>query len=379
MVDISRLIKAPIRGLSPCIHGGDVWKISEKFRIPLNQVIDFSVPINPLGASKKVLQSIRQHLNLIKNYPDPNHEWLIETLSNYVGVESNNVIVGNGSTELIYLFTEVFVESGHEAVIPIPTFGEYKVATMRVGGKPLFLRCDPAKNFRLDFEKLEKAISKKTRIIFFCNPNSPTGILYEKDDILRVVRLAAEKNVLVFLDEDYVDFVDDAKRYSMAEYVTRYDNLFILRSLTKFFALAGLRIGFGIASPDVVRALRRAKMPWSVNSLAMFAATEAVKDDDFIKRSRLLISRSKRHMQKMLEEIPWLRVYPSEANFFLVEITEGHLTSTQLKDQLSRKGLLIRDCSDFDGLSNRFFRVSVNKPEENKKLIEHLKSFVNSE
>ena len=379
MVDISGLIKAPIRELSPCIHGGDVWKISEKFRIPLNQVIDFSVPINPLGASKKVLQSIRQHLNLIKNYPDPNHEWLIETLSNYVGVKSNNIIVGNGSTELIYLFAEVFVESGCDAVIPIPTFGEYKVATMRIGGRPWFLKCDPAKNFRLNFEELEKAISKKTRIVYFCNPNSPTGILYEKDDVLRVVRLAAEKNVLVFLDEDYVDFVDDDKRYSMAEYVTRYDNLFILRSLTKFFALAGLRIGFGIASPDVVKALRRAKMPWSVNSLAMFAATEAVKDDDYVKRSRLLISRSKRQMQKMLQEFPWLKVYPSETNFFLIEITEGDLTSTQLKEELARKGLLIRDCSDFDGLNSRFFRVSVNKPEENKKLIEHLKSFINSE
>ena len=379
MVDISGLIKAPIRELSPCIHGGDVWKISEKFRIPLNQVIDFSVPINPLGPPKKVLESIRQHLNLIKNYPDPNHEWLIETLSNYVGVKSNNVIVGNGSTELIYLFAEVFVESGCDAVIPIPTFGEYKVATMRIGGRPWFLKCDPAKNFRLNFEELEKAISKKTRIVYFCNPNSPTGILYEKDDVLRVVRLAAEKNVLVFLDEDYVDFVDDDKRYSMAEYVTRYDNLFILRSLTKFFALAGLRIGFGIASPDVVKALRRAKMPWSVNSLAMFAATEAVKDDDYIKRSRLLISRSKRQMQKMLQEFPWLKVYPSETNFFLIEITEGDLTSTQLKEELARKGLLIRDCSDFDGLNNRFFRVSVNKPEENKKLIEHLKSFINSE
>ncbi|MDH5375106.1 MAG: threonine-phosphate decarboxylase CobD [Candidatus Bathyarchaeota archaeon] len=379
MVDISGLIKAPIRELSPCIHGGDVWKISEKFRIPLNQVIDFSVPINPLGPPKKVLESIRQHLNLIKNYPDPNHEWLIETLSNYVGVKSNNIIVGNGSTELIYLFAEVFVESGCDAVIPIPTFGEYKVATMRIGGRPWFLKCDPAKNFRLNFEELEKAISKKTRIVYFCNPNSPTGILYEKDDVLRVVRLAAEKNVLVFLDEDYVDFVDDDKRYSMAEYVTRYDNLFILRSLTKFFALAGLRIGFGIASPDVVKALRRAKMPWSVNSLAMFAATEAVKDDDYIKRSRLLISRSKRQMQKMLQEFPWLKVYPSETNFFLIEITEGDLTSTQLKEELARKGLLIRDCSDFDGLNNRFFRVSVNKPEENKKLIEHLKSFINSE
>ena len=379
MVDISGLIKAPIRELSPCIHGGDVWKISEKFKIPLDQVIDFSVPINPLGIPKKVLQTIRTHLNLIKNYPDPNHEWLIETLSNYVGVKSNNIIVGNGSTELIYLFAEVFVESGCDAVIPIPTFGEYKVATMRIGGRPWFLKCDPAKNFRLNFEELEKAISKKTRIVYFCNPNSPTGILYEKDDVLRVVRLAAEKNVLVFLDEDYVDFVDDDKRYSMAEYVTRYDNLFILRSLTKFFALAGLRIGFGIASPDVVKALRRAKMPWSVNSLAMFAATEAVKDDDYVKRSRLLISRSKRQMQKMLQEFPWLKVYPSETNFFLIEITEGDLTSTQLKEELARKGLLIRDCSDFDGLNNRFFRVSVNKPEENKKLIEHLKSFINSE
>jgi len=379
MVDISKFVKAPIKKLNPCFHGGNVWEISEKLKIPLNQVIDFSVPTNPLGPSKKVLQSISQHLNTIKNYPDPHHEWLIEKLSNYVGLDSNNIIVGNGSIELIYLFTEVFVESGYEAVIPIPTFGEYKIATMRVGGRPLFLRCNPAKNFRLNFEKLEKAISKKTRIIFFCNPNSPTGILYEKDDVLRIIRLAAEKNVLVFLDEDYVDFVDDNKRYSMAEYVKRYNNLFVLRSLTKFFGLAGLRIGFGIGSPDVVRTLKKAKMPWSVNSLAMFAAMEAVKDDDFIKKSRLLISRSKRHMQEMLQEIPWLRVYPSETNFFLLEITEGDLTSSQLKEGLARKGLLIRDCSDFDGLNNRFFRVSVNKPEENKELIEHLKSFVNSE
>ncbi len=379
MVDISEFVKAYIKKLNPCFHGGNVWEISEKLKIPLNQVVDFSVPMNPLGPPKKVLQSISQHLNTIKNYPDPNHEWLIETLSNYVGLEPNNIIVGNGSTELIYLFTEVFVESGYEAVIPIPTFGEYKIATMRVGGRPLFLRCNPAKNFRLNFEKLEKAISKKTRIIFFCNPNSPTGILYEKDDVLRIIRLAAEKNVLVFLDEDYVDFVDDNRRYSMAEYVKSYDNLFVLRSLTKFFGLAGLRIGFGIGSPDIVKTLKKAKMPWSVNSLAMFAAMEAVKDDDFIKKSRLLISRSKRQMQEMLQEIPWLKVYPSETNFFLIEIIEGDLTSSQLKEGLARKGLLIRDCSDFDGLNNRFFRVSVNKPEENKKLIEHLKSFVNSE
>jgi threonine-phosphate decarboxylase len=379
MVDISELIKAPIKELTPCVHGGNVWEISEKTKIPLSQVIDFSGPINPLGTPKKALQRISQNLSLIKHYPDPHHEGLVETLSHYVGVEPNNIIVGNGSTELIYLFTEVFIESGHEAVIPVPTFGEYKIATMKVGGRPLFLRCDPARNFRLDFDKLERAISRKTRIIFFCNPNSPTGKLYDKDDVLRIVRLGAEKNVLVIIDEAYIDFVDDDKRDSMAEYVSSHDNLFVLRSLTKFFGLAGLRIGFGIGSPDIVRALKKAKMPWSVNSLAMFAAMEAVKDDDFIKRSRLLISRSRRSMKKMLQRIPWLRVYPSETNFFLIKITQGDLTSTQLKEGLAREGLLIRDCSNFDGLDNRFFRVSVNKPEQNEKLVEHLESFTNSE
>ncbi len=379
MVETPKLAKASIRNLTPCVHGGNVWKISEKFNIPLDQVIDFSVSTNPLGAPEKALQSISQHLSTISNYPDPDHEWLTKTLSNYVGVTPTNIIIGNGSTELIYLFTEVFVEAGFKTIIPIPTFGEYKMATMRVGGSPLFLSCDPAKNFRLNFEELESTIAKKTRLIFLCNPNSPTGSFYEKDDVLNIVRLAAEKNVLVFLDEDYIDFIDDNKRYSMAEYVTRYDNLFVLRSLTKFFGLAGLRIGFGIGSPDVVKILKKAKMPWSVNSLAMFAAMEAVKDEEFIRNSRLLISRSKRQLQEMLQEISWLKVYPSESNFFLIEITKRGLTSTQLKEGLARKGLLIRDCSDFDGLNNRFFRVAVRKIEENKKLMENLKSFVNSE
>ncbi len=374
MVEIAKLMKPHIRRLNPCVHGGDVWKISEKYHIPLEQVIDFSVPLNPLGAPKKALQSIRDHLGLINNYPDPGHEWLIETFANYAGVKSPNIIVGSGSTELIYLFVEVFLNKQNNAVIPIPVFNEYKKAALKVGSNPFFVKCDSSDNFRLDFEKLEKAISKKTRILFLCNPNSPTGNLYEKEDILRIVKSAAEKNVLVFLDEDFVEFIDDAKRYSMAEYVTRYNNLFILRSLTKFFGLAGIRMGFGIASVDIINALKRAKMPWTVNTLAMFAAEAAIKDEEFIKRSRILISRGKKQMQKMFQGIPWLKVYPSETNFFLVEITRDDLNSTDLRERLEKEGMLIRDCCDFDGLSNKFFRVTVNKPENNKKLFEYLKS-----
>jgi threonine-phosphate decarboxylase len=379
MVDVSKLVKESLRTVSPYFHGGNVWELSEKHKIPVDQIIDFSISTNPLGAPEKAVESIRQHLNLIHHYPDPDHEWLLEALAKSAGVAPNNVVVGNGSTELIYLFNEVFLEDGYEAVIPVPTFNEYKAAIERFGGNTVFIKCDSAHNFKLNLEELENSITNKTRIIFLCNPNSPTGWLYEKADILQIIKFAADENVLVFVDEDYIDFVDDSKRYSMADYVNEYNNLFVLRSLTKFFGLAGVRIGFGVGSPDLVNVLKRVIMPWSVNSLAMFAAAEAVKDIEFIKKSRLLISKSKRQMLEMFKTVPWLKVYPSETNFLLIEIIRKDLTSTQLAEGLAKNGLLIRDCKDFDGLNNRFFRVTVRRPEENRKLVEQIKSLGNPE
>ncbi len=377
MVDVSKLVKESLRNLSPYFHGGNVWEVSKKYNIPVDQLIDFSISTNPLGVPEKALESIRNHLNLIHHYPDPDHKWLLKALAKSANVKPDNVIVGNGSTELIYLFNEVFLENGYEAVIPVPTFSEYKAAIERSGGNMVFLKCDPAKDFKLNLEELESSITEKTRILFLCNPNSPTGCLYEKGDVLKVVKFAAEKNVLVFVDEDYIDFVDDGKRYSMAEYVNDYSNLFVLRSLTKFFGLAGLRIGFGIGSPELVTTLKNVKMPWSVNSLAMYATAEAIKDTDFIKNSRLLILKSRKEMQKLLKTISWLKVYPSETNFLLIEIIQGDLTSTQLAEGLAKKGFLIRDCQDFDGLNNRFFRVTVRRPEENRKLVEQITALGN--
>jgi threonine-phosphate decarboxylase len=379
MVDLSKLIKASLKNVRPYFHGGNVWELSEKYNIPVDQIIDFSISTNPMGVPEKAVESIRRHLNLIHHYPDPTHEWLLEALAESAGVKPCNVIVGNGSTELIYLFSEVFLDEGSEAIIPVPSFSEYKAAIERFGGNMVFLKCDSANNFKLNLEELENTVTDKTRIIFLCNPNSPTGCLYEKDDILRVVKFAADNDVLVFVDEDYIDFVDDTKRYSMADYVNRCNNLFVLRSLTKFFGLAGVRIGFGIGSPDLINVLKNVIMPWSVNSLAMFAAAEAVKDTKFITESRLLLSKSKQQMLEMLKTIPWLKVYPSETNFLLIEILRKDLTSAQLAESLAKKGLLIRNCEDFDGLNNKFFRATVRRPEENKKLVEQLKSLGNPE
>ena len=374
MVDVSKLVKKPFKNMTPCFHGGNVWELSENCNMPVDQIIDFSVSTNPLGAPQTALDSMREHLDCVEHYPDPNHEWLLQALAQSVGVSSENIVVGNGSTELIYLFGEVFFDEGCEAIVPIPFFSEYKAAIKRFGAKSVFTKCDSTKSFQLDLKELENLISEKTRVIFICNPNSPTGVLYKKDDLLKIVKFAAERDVFVFVDEDYIDFVDDNKRYSMAEYVNEYNNLFILRSLTKFYGLAGIRIGFGIASPELVNILKNAKMPWSINSLAMFATAAAVKDTQYIKKSRILITKSRRELTDLFRAISWLKVHPSETNFLLVEIVNSDLTSTQLKEGLAKKGLLIRDCKDFDGLNNKFFRVAVRKPEENKKLVDQIKS-----
>ena len=374
MVDVSKLIKKSLKTLTPYFHGGNVWEISEKYEIPVNQLIDFSISTNPLGAPESALNSINNHLNLIKHYPDPNPDWLLNIIAKTAGVSSKNVILGNGSTELIYLFNEVFLENGYEAVIPVPSFSEYKAAIERFGGKIVFLECDSKHNFELNVDNLEKLVTEKTRIIFLCNPNSPTGVLYPRKDVLRIIKFAEKHNILVFLDEDYIDFVDDTKRYSLAELVNDYQNLFVLRSLTKFFSLAGVRIGFGIGSQEIVNCLKNIMMPWSVNTLAMYSTASALNDNDFTNKSRTLVSNGRKQMQEMFKTIPWLKVYPSETNFLLIEIIKGDLTSTHIRDKLAKKGLLIRDCKDFDGLNNRFFRVAVRLPEENKKLLEQIKS-----
>jgi len=241
MVDVSKLTKKPFKNMTPCFHGGNVWELSENYKIPIEQIIDFSVSTNPLGAPKTAIESMRKNLDCVEHYPDPNHQWLLEDIATSLGVSAKNIVVSNGSTELIYLFGEIFLDEKTEAILPIPFFSEYKAVIKRFGAKKVLLECKPETGFQLDFNELKKLTSDKTRVIFICNPNSPTGKLYKPEDLLKIVKFAAQKNIFVFIDEDYIDFIDDNKGHSMAKYVNEHNNLFVLRSLTKFFGLAGIR------------------------------------------------------------------------------------------------------------------------------------------
>jgi len=362
---------------SPCkkrrfvSHGGDVWGFSRKYNVPVEKVLDFSGPINHLGPSPKAVEAVKQNARLIRFYPDPNPVELREEIAAYVGhgVGAENIILGNGSIELIYMLTEVFPRN-FKAIIPVPSFTEYEKAVLRVGGEAIFVQLPS--DFALDTESVKKAVTDDTRIIYICNPHSPSGTLYSQEIILDLVEFCQKKDIFVSIDENYIEFSSKGQDATVAGYVKKYENLFVIRSVTKFYGMPGIRFGYGVAAESFIDTLQTVRQPWSINGLAGCATLAAFKDKEFIENTKRTIVKEKAEFARMLTEIDGFHVFPSETNFLLVKILKPKLTSTGLREELAKEGLLIRDCSTFVGLDNSYFRVTVRSSKENLKLIKTL-------
>lgn len=369
---IIELAKEDVRHLTPCIHGGNIWGLAGRHRMEAKEILDFSANVNPLGPSEKAIEAIHKGLWKIPYYPDPDCARLKEAISHYIGgVKVDNIIVGNGSTELIYLFCEVFIGKGDAALIPEPTFGEYENAVRKAGGRPIYVGSE--RDFRINVDNLVGMMAPPAKAVFLCNPNNPTGTLVSRDDVLGIVEEASRRDILVVIDEAFIEFVDEEKCYSLAEDVEKYQHLFVLRSLTKAFGLAGLRVGYGIACKDLIDVLSRVKVPWNVNCLAQDAAVSALEDREHIRRTQKLISEERKFLLSELGKIKGLKAFPTEANFILIDIRQTGLTAAQLKERMLTRGILIRDCSSFRGLDAYYIRVSVRTREENDKLLASLR------
>jgi threonine-phosphate decarboxylase len=353
-------------------HGGDVWGFARKYNLPLEKVLDFSGPINFLGPSPKAVEAVKQYAGRIRFYPDPNPVELRKSVAAYVGhgVDQANIILGNGSIELIYMITEAF-PCGFKAVIPVPSFTEYEKAALRVGGDPVFVRLPD--NFALDIESIKKAVTEDTRIVSICNPHSPSGTLYSKETVLELLDFCRKKDVILSVDENYIEFAEKGQDATMAGYVKKYENLFVIRSVTKFYGMPGIRFGYGLATENLIDTLQTVRQPWSINSLAGYATLAAFKDTEFIENTKRTIAKERAQFAKMLSEIGGLQVFPSETNFLLVKLLNPEYTATMLKERMAEKGLLIRDCSTFVGLDNSYFRVTVRSSEDNLKLVQALR------
>ncbi|MFH1328410.1 MAG: histidinol-phosphate transaminase [Candidatus Bathyarchaeota archaeon] len=360
--------KHELKEIRPVIHGGDIFEMARKYNLDYKEILDFSANVNPLGPSPKVIKTINANADQIPVYPDSNSIELREAIANFVGkIGPENVVVGNGSTELIYQFCNVFLDNGSEAIVILPTFGEYENAVLRSGGSIKKVVMDGA--FTYSPKQVLRSISDITRMIFLCNPNNPTGNLLSEHKLQEIIEGALEKDVLVFLDEDCLEFSDSGGASSYIRKVHFYPNLFVIRSFTKVFGLSGLRVGFGVGCKKIVDNLLRVKIPWNVNRLAQIAAITALDDFGHVKNSLRIIRSERSFLSKGLSEINGFKVFLTQANFILINIKETGFTSSELKDEMLKRKILIRDCSSFKGLDQHFIRVSVRTHSENKKLL----------
>ena len=339
-------------------------------------MLEFSGPINYLGPPQSAIEAVKQNARLIKFYPDPNPVEFKEQIARYVGhdVQEENVLLGNGSIELIYMIAES-LPKGHKALIPVPSFSEYEKATLRLGGEPVFVQLQ--ENFELETEKIKKAITSDTKILCICNPHSPSGTLYSKKQLLELVEFCNKKDVIFSVDENYIEFADQSLKNTLAGAVKDYENLFVIRSVTKFYGMAGIRFGYALAATNLIDKLETVRQPWSINGLACQVTTAALNDTQFIENTKITIAKNRETLAKALGEIEGLHVYPSVTNFLLVKIQNRKVTSTMLKELLAKEHILIRDCCTFMGMDDSYFRVTIRSEKDNQILVKKIKQVLN--
>lgn len=356
-------VREEILRLRKAIHGGDFWSVENFAKQNFQTCQDFSSNVNPLGPSEKAIKAVKKNLWKLRYYPDTNSKELKKTLAQYLGIREENIIAGNGSTELIKNFCEAFVNKGAKVLIPQPTYSDYEVYAKLYGANIAFTH----------EKKIIESIGRKTRAVFICNPNNPTGRKIEKAVLEEIIKKAHNCGSLIFLDEAYIEFTD---LESFCSRVEEFENLFVLRSLTKFFSLPGLRIGYGIANKEIIECLEKLRLPWNVNALAQVAVIESIKDGKYIRESKKFMKKERDFLYRELSKIQKLKVFPSDANFFLIDARKVGIKAQTLKQKLIKKGTLIRDCGSFRGLNEYFIRVCVRNREENSKLVKDLKSIV---
>ncbi|KWT81167.1 threonine-phosphate decarboxylase CobD [Candidatus Magnetominusculus xianensis] len=347
-------------------HGGDVYSLATDLRTHERKILDFSASVNPLGTSKKVKAAIRKTLKLLPGYPDPNCTLLRRHISKKSGVPDKNILCGNGSTELIYLIARAVKPA--KALIAVPAFSEYERALSVNGVKAITLfPIEEKDDFQLNIEAfIEQMIDAD--IAFVSNPNTPTGHVLSTDAVLSIVRHAELANCYIVIDEAFLDFVPQE---TVGAEVCNNPRLLVLRSLTKFYAISGLRLGALFFHDELSSALTANKEPWSVNTLAQRAGVAALNDRAYEAETFKYLKKEKVYMEKMLRKLE-INFFPSNINFYLVKDERAPL----LYEELRKRGILLRDCSNFHGLSGKYLRIAVKSHRENALLFKNISSIL---
>lgn len=348
------------------VHGADINSAAELYGLEADKIIDFSSNINPfiVDSMDKIVAA---GVGSLQKYPDIKYRRLRKNIADYLGVEDSQVIPGNGATEIIYLLMRNL--SGRLAIIN-PTFSEYRKGAELAGLSVVDFVMDWKKDFKLDLDEIYR---RKDEIdsIFICNPNNPDGSVRE---IKKLLEFAEKEGKLLIVDETFIEFADSEKDRSLVNMVEKSKNLFIIRAVTKFFGIPGIRLGYGISSNrELLQKMYDEKEPWTINSFADSASDFIFKEEEYIRKSKEYFSKERVCMINEINKIDGIKAFNSDANFILVRFENRNVLDVK-ENLLKRAGLLIRDASNFIGLDSSFARVAIKNHEQNIVLVDAIRS-----
>jgi threonine-phosphate decarboxylase len=350
-------------------HGSDLEKIEQIYGIKKEDITSFSANVNPLGISYKLKEGLTEHIDAITTYPDREYTSLRKCIAEYTGTDYQNVLVGNGSTELISLVIQI--QHPRKALIIGPTYSEYEHEVSLGGGRSHYFRLKEKDNFALCIEELQEALSHDIDLLVLCNPNNPTSSQIDRNSMRMILDTCKEKGIFVMVDETYVEFSESAGAITSIPLTQYYNNIIILRGISKFFAAPGLRLGYAICgNRELLKEIDSKKNPWTINSLAAVAGEIMFQDETYIQDTKRLISQERERICRILDGCPFVKYYPPHGNFILVRILKEGVTSQDLFEAAIRKGLMIRDCSTFPFLDNQYIRFCFMNPEDNDALLD---------
>jgi len=352
-------------------HGGNLDWAAQIAGCPAFSILDFSASINPLGPPQSAIAAIQRALTSLAHYPDPSYTRLRTALAQWHGISPDWILPGNGAAELLTWAGRELAQQG-EVILPVPAFHDYERALFAFGAKVLPLAWDWRKGNLSQVLAKANLDQAKSQGYIVNNPHNPTGKLFELGEIIPLL----SQGKLLVLDEAFMDFLPPEQQQSALGIIDQYPNLIIVRSLTKFFSLPGLRLGYVITHPERIRRWQAWRDPWSVNTLAVEAGIAALGDHEFAQKTWQWLPPSRQKLWQGLSAISALHPIESSVNFLLVE---SEVAVDKLQRQLLQQHqILIRDCGNFAQLGDRFFRVAVRTDAENERLIQAIAEVINS-
>jgi len=366
---MKKWVNPNILGLNPYEPGRPVEEIQRQFK--LKKIVKLASNENPYPIPKNVSQAIKKEISLLNRYPDSESFYLKKKIAEYNAIQSQNLIVGAGSVEIIRMIIHAFLKPGEKVITSKKTFLMYKTATIESAGEMAFIEADMDSEYRYDFNNILKQIDKDVKIIFIANPNNPTGTMVSKEKILEFIKKIPEDKLIV-LDNAYHEYVSDMDNYlDGINLAVNSKNIIVLKTFSKIYGLAGLRIGYGIANEEIIYYLNQVKAPFNVTSIAQSAALASLENDDYKNHSARLNWKNKENLFNQMFNLG-MRVIPSETNFLFCPLETD---TKELNQQLLQEGVIIRPLHPFgvpDGI-----RVSVGLEEENHYFIKKLGKILN--